>query len=164
MTQVSPKAEGVSLHMGSEGKAFYSGLRVCGSVWACPVCASKISERRKVEVQAGMAVAKAKGWKVVLVTLTVSHNTYSDVAMLAEMVPKAFSKLWNGRAGIELRESLGLKGYVRALETTIGKNGFHPHLQVLMFIDPNLTTQQVHYLIAPPWQIMAVCVGLSEPS
>lgn len=164
MTQVAPSAEGVSLHMGSEGKAFYSGLRVCGSVWACPVCASKISERRKAEVQSAMAVGKAKGWKVVLVTLTVSHGVGSDVRFLADKVPKAFTSMWQGMAGQNLRQSLGLKGYIRALETTIGKNGFHPHLHVLMFIDPQLTTQQVHDLIAPQWQKMAVRVGLSEPS
>ena len=35
----------VRKHLKTE-KAFYSGLMVCGSVWMCPVCASKISERR----------------------------------------------------------------------------------------------------------------------
>lgn len=164
MTQVAPGAEGVSVHLGSEGKAFYSGLRVCGSVWACPVCASKISERRKAEVQSSMAVAKAKGWNVLLVTLTVSHTKHSDVKFLAENVPKAFSKMWDGRAGVQLRESLGLKGYIRALETTMGKNGFHPHLHVLMFVDRKLTPGQVHEFVSPQWQKMAVRVGLSEPS
>ena len=32
-------------------KAFYGGLVVCGSVWLCPICAAKISERRRIELQ-----------------------------------------------------------------------------------------------------------------
>ena len=35
-------------------KTHYSGLQSCGSVWACPVCASKISERRRLEVSKGI--------------------------------------------------------------------------------------------------------------
>lgn len=164
MTQTAPNAEGISLHMGSEGRAFYSGLRVCGSVWACPVCASKISERRKAEVQTAMATAKMKGWKVVLVTLTVSHSRHSDVSFLAENVPKAFGRMLSSRSGENLRHSLGLKGHIRALETTMGSNGFHPHLHVLMFIDSNLSADKVHELVSPLWQKAAVRCGLSEPS
>jgi len=164
MTQTAPNAAGVSLHLSSEGKAFYSGLRVCGSVWACPVCASKISERRKAEVQTAMATAKMKGWKTVLVTLTVSHTNRSDVAFLAENVPKAFRQMFVGRSGEAMREGLGLKGHIRALETTLGRNGFHPHLHVLMFVDASVSVEQVHELVAPRWQKAAVKVGLSEPS
>ena len=29
------------------GTAHYSGLIVCGSVWTCPVCGAKISEKRR---------------------------------------------------------------------------------------------------------------------
>ena len=32
----------------SHGKAFFRGLQTCSSVWACPVCAAKIAERRRV--------------------------------------------------------------------------------------------------------------------
>ena len=31
----------------SHGKAFFRGLQTCSSVWACPVCAAKIAERRR---------------------------------------------------------------------------------------------------------------------
>ena len=34
----------------------YKGLKICGSVWACPLCASKVQERRRQEV------AQAIGW------------------------------------------------------------------------------------------------------
>src|SRR5438552_1083589 len=31
--------------------AHYGGLMVCGSVWVCPLCAAKISERRRAELE-----------------------------------------------------------------------------------------------------------------
>src|SRR5437773_6935288 len=31
--------------------AHYGGLMVCGSIWVCPLCAARISEYRRVEVE-----------------------------------------------------------------------------------------------------------------
>jgi hypothetical protein len=31
-------------------RAHYKGLQTCGSVWLCPCCASKIEERRRLEI------------------------------------------------------------------------------------------------------------------
>ena len=41
--------------------AHYKGLQTCGSVWACPVCSAKISERRRIELAAAIAMHKAAG-------------------------------------------------------------------------------------------------------
>ena len=35
-------------------KGFYTGLQTCGSVWTCPVCASKIQEIRRLEIASAM--------------------------------------------------------------------------------------------------------------
>jgi hypothetical protein len=43
-------------------RAFYSNLQLCGSVWDCPVCAARISEKRREEVLKAMRKLKA-GWK-----------------------------------------------------------------------------------------------------
>ena len=53
--------------------AFYSGLKLCGSVWACPVCAPKIQEGRREEIAAAVAWGYAQGLQPVLVTLTFPH-------------------------------------------------------------------------------------------
>lgn len=42
-------------------RAHYFGLQACASLWTCPICAAKISECRRVELQEGMAAAKARG-------------------------------------------------------------------------------------------------------
>ena len=49
--------------------ASYAGLQTCGSVWACPVCAAKIAERRRAEVVAAMAAHMADGGGMLLLTI-----------------------------------------------------------------------------------------------
>src|SRR5689334_3301163 len=39
------------LHDSARLTASYSGLETCSSVWHCPLCASKVSERRKKEIE-----------------------------------------------------------------------------------------------------------------
>jgi hypothetical protein len=56
---------------GVAGKAFYKGLFVCGRLWTCPVCAAKISERRRVELASALDSARAQGFKVMLLTQTI---------------------------------------------------------------------------------------------
>jgi len=53
------------------GSAHFGGLQVCGSVWMCPVCSAKITERRRVELQGGLACWCGRS---VLVTFTLAHN------------------------------------------------------------------------------------------
>jgi hypothetical protein len=33
------------------GRAFFAGLKRCGRLWVCPVCASKITEKRRQELR-----------------------------------------------------------------------------------------------------------------
>lgn len=43
----------------THGKAFYQGLMACGGVWTCPVCAAKVSERRRQELKEAIRAADA---------------------------------------------------------------------------------------------------------
>ena len=60
----------------------YGGLQTCGSVWACPVCAAKIAERRRVELLDAMEMHKAQGGVVSLLTLTTPHQRGDNLAAL----------------------------------------------------------------------------------
>ena len=55
------------------GTYSYNGLMTCGSVWRCPICASKITELRRQDLQRGMDNWIAAGHGVMLLTLTVPH-------------------------------------------------------------------------------------------
>ena len=56
--------------------ASYGGLQTCGSVWMCPVCGAKVVERRRGEIQQAMAMHRACGGEVHLLTLTVPHTRF----------------------------------------------------------------------------------------
>lgn len=147
------------------GKAFYTGLQVCASVWACPVCAAKISERRRAELVTAVALAKVREWPVMLLTVTVPHGLGDDLKHLLDQIHDAWRRTSTGRAGKNFRKQIGLAGTVRSLEVTYGANGFHPHLHVLLFLkNSDFSPAQVQRLFAPIWQDACVKSGLPRPS
>lgn len=146
------------------GKAFYSGLRRCGSVWLCPVDSAKISERRRAELSAAVATAKAMGLQVLLMTCTIPHGLGDDLNAILDQMGKAWRFMSTGRAGKEMRKLLGIIGTIRALEVTDGVNGFHPHFHVLMFANPKFTPQSFQAGFLPLWQNACVKAGLPMPS
>jgi len=115
--------------------AFYNNLQTCKSVWACPVCASKITERRRVELQQGL-----NNWrsKVLLLTLTLQHNSNDTLESTVTALLKGYSKnLTKGWFWDTLKAEFSIVGTIRTLEVTYGLNGFHPHLHILLFLDCN---------------------------
>lgn len=145
-------------------RAFYAGLQVCASVWACPVCAAKISERRRLDLISAIATSKAMGMQAYLLTLTVPHGLGDDVGKVVDGIHLAWKKTTNGRAAQNIRKDIGLRGFIRALEVTYGKNGFHPHLHVLLFVDSGLSPESVQKAFIPLWQKACIAAGLPRPS
>jgi len=161
--KVPDSVVGIHRHKATS-RAFYSGLAVCGSIWLCPVCAAKISERRRLELAAGIDAGKAKGLQVFLLTLTVPHGLGDDLFDMLEKMRKAWMRTSSNRDGKAVRAEIGLVGTVRALEVTDGANGFHPHFHALLFIDSGMTPEQVQASYTPLWRRHCVAVGLPEPS
>lgn len=146
------------------GKAFYNGLQHCGSIWNCPNCAAKISERRREELKQAIIVAESLGWKPMLLTLTFPHGLGDDVKEITNKMIKAWDKCGGTRAARLIKDAIGLQGTIRAMEPTYGDNGFHPHLHIIIFITSNMTTQSVQAAYSPLWQQACVKVGLPMPS
>jgi Replication protein len=146
------------------GKAFYSGLQHCGSIWNCPNCAAKISERRREELKQAITVAESFGWRPMLLTLTFPHGMGDDVGEITDKMIKAWDKCGGTRAARLVKQAIGLEGTIRAMEPTYGENGFHPHLHIILFVSSNMSTQSVQAGYAPLWQQACVKVGLPMPS
>ncbi len=124
-----PGVAGVSvLYSPKQKAAHFGGLVVCGSVWMCPVCAAKISERRRVELSAAL---KAWGGQLVLATFTLQHTSSDELSTLLGDLQEAMRKMRSGRAWMELQKRYGMVGSIRALEVTYGVNGFHPHQHIV---------------------------------
>lgn len=114
-------------------KAFYSGLMICGSVWLCPVCAAKISEKRKNELTKAVTTHKNSGAFLSMLTLTVRHKRTDKLGTLLEAFNGAVSKMMTTKQYHEIRQEMGIIGRVKALEVTHGFNGWHPHAHIVIF-------------------------------
>jgi pyrimidine deaminase RibD-like protein len=162
------------------GTACYSGLQTCGSVWACPVCAAKIAERRRAEIIAAMAAHNAAGGCVHMLTLTAPHQRGDDLAELLSSQAKALNSFWNDRQVKAVLLEMGTVGQIRALEVTHGRlsahdNGWHPHYHILLFngLEPHLMRfktlleeEMTGWMLRlyAVWARVCVKAGLGEPS
>lgn len=155
----------VRIHKSIEhGVCHYSGLQVCGSVWACPVCAAKVSEHRRKELSGAAEKHKERGDSLVLVTLTFPHSREDDLKDLLSRLSKAVAGMKAHRDYKRLKRRYHQIGTVRALEVTHGSNGWHPHIHELWFVsgvpDLSLLKQELYSL----WSSAAVRAGLEKPS
>jgi len=157
--------------------ASFAGLQTCGSVWACPVCAAKIAERRRAEVVAAMAAHKAAGGSVTLLTLTAPHQRKDNLADLLEKLKKALNGFKNDRHVKGVFKAMGIIGDIKALEVTHGRlspsnNGWHPHYHILQFGGLGADCVPLDWLqivdgedlLYQRWAAACVRAGLGEPS
>jgi hypothetical protein len=115
-------------------RAFYKNLATCGGVWVCPVCASKITERRRLELENAVTIAKSLELDVYLRTLTVPHTGADPLGDLLTKFSDALRKMKNRKPHKAWSKSVGLVGTIRALEVTQGQpNGWHVHTHEILF-------------------------------
>ena len=117
--------------------ASYGGLQTCGSVWTCPVCGAKVVERGE-KIQQAMAMHRACGGEVHLLTLTVPHTRFDVLETLLERQGKTLQGFLRDRKVKEVFKEMGYIGQIRGYETTHGRkgtnNGWHPHFHFLQFV------------------------------
>ena len=84
-------------HSDGNGKAGFAGLPSCGSVWSCPVCSVTILARRAQELTEALAVIRAMGGTVALVTLTLRHSAGHRLRWSWEALTYAWEQVTSGR-------------------------------------------------------------------
>lgn len=114
-----------------------SGVTTCGSVWACPVCAARIAEERRRELQFALVAHIETGGAGYLLTATFPHER--DAIDLVELMKRQAKALQSWKNSRPYKRILGKegssnrRGSIRSLETTHGRNGWHPHVHELAF-------------------------------
>lgn len=142
-------------------KAFYAGLRICGSPWTCPVCAAKISEKRIGELKTAFQVHKKQDGKIAMLTLTFSHKRTDKLAEILEIFLKATMKFMTGKAYHEIRKEMGIIGRIRAMEVTwSNENGFHPHTHIAIFYKNDVELESVKKKMFKLWKSACSKFGL----
>lgn len=137
-----PHAAGVDImHVPDKDSAHFHGLRTCNSAWDCPVCAAKLSERRRQEVLRGMMLAQEYGLFPALLTFTLSHHKGDSIEYLKTALKACLAKFKEGRPFQTIKKKYGWSGSIMATECTFGllrevDNGAHLHRHDLVFLDP----------------------------
>lgn len=145
----------VGLHAQQGKSAYVSGVRTCGRVWHCPLCASRISEGRRGDIEAVLAAHFATGGRAFMATLTIPHHRFDKLPELLKGVSTAWRYTKQGRGWVEVRGNSGWLGDIRALEVTHGENGWHPHLHVLILFKPGArlaAAEAFSYWLFDAWQ------------
>jgi len=124
----------------TSGATHVGGVSRCASVWACPVCAPTIRERRATEIDQGLAAHLQAGGVAYFVTTTVRHTAGTPLAQVLDLVTDSWSAMMRTRA---VCRSEVYAGQIRAVEITHGANGWHPHVHALMLFEPGTTEAQV---------------------
>jgi hypothetical protein len=167
-------SDGVVVYRAVDGSnARFSNLMTCGSVWACPVCAAKVTEARREELDAAIKawVSQHQG-SILLMTLTFPHEADMPLAELLEKFANALQKFKNSRA---YKNTFGTPkhpgkyeraGSVRSLEVTSGANGWHPHTHDLVFVkrDGLLGDSRAIEEIRQEWVKQLLKAGLGDNS
>lgn len=155
----------IHVHQSCEhGNAFFSGVQVCGSIWGCPICAAKISERRRQEVEQSVSWAYESGLQPMMVTLTFPHQRTDDLGGLLDKQREALRRLRKGRVWDLAKQRWQFQGLVRALEITHSeRNGWHPHTHELWFVSPETTAGDVKTTVMKRWKRICQDVGLLDP-
>ena len=143
--RIAPNVDVVLRSGGGEpARAYYRGLAHCGSVWACPVCSNKIRVKRAKEIQ---QLVEAHGQaRTLMLSLTVRHGMGDELASIVRGITLAWAKVQQGSEWRDLLGAHGARGFIRALETTYGANGWHPHFHMVVFLDRSLEVDEVEAL------------------
>jgi len=117
----------------------------CGSVWTCPLCASILSERRRLEIQTAVKNWQALGGNVVMLTLTVPHTVKDTLPNILKQFMFARRTQKNSKP-FKKWAARNLHGSITALETTYGDNGWHVHTHEILFLNPSFVEDHNNYI------------------
>jgi len=119
---------------GQGDRVHYEGLQTCGSVWVCPCCGARISETRRDEMNQLLAWARARGYRVMMLTLTARHGRDDDLAKLLDGMKDAKGRWARHRSYRQIKDHM--IGSVTATEVTGGgQHGWHPHFHLILIMD-----------------------------
>lgn len=118
------------------GNARYGGLMMCCRIWNCPVCAVRITEQRREELEFGVETLKGRGGGTLMLTVTLRHESDDKLLKLLNQLQDAMQRLKRGRSWRLFKARHGVIGGVYSLECTWGEDtGWHPHRHELLMLD-----------------------------
>ena len=151
---IAPNFSAVAVEVDADQEsAHFRNLIRCESP-QCPFCAVARSEDDRHQLSVAMAQAQNDGMFPVLLTFTLRHQNSDTLDSLQKSLRTAFNKTFSGRWYQDFKQRWEVVGKVTTRECTYGRNGWHPHLHILMFLRLELTerwTGEMQAEIATRW-------------
>lgn len=114
------------------------GVMHCGSVWSCPVCATREWRQRSRELGSVVTLGRERGAQLVMLTATVRHSREQSLADVAKALQDAFRSITSQRAWKD-----HTSGQVRRIEVTHGHHGWHPHIHAVVALARGSTREDL---------------------
>lgn len=120
----------------SDSKAHWARLHSCKRR-ACPVCGPRMAMDDAAEIRRAVEVWRSVGGKIVFGTFTVRHGKSDPLVLLNKHLQAGWRRVTSGARWHEGMRAEGIRGWLRVQEEKWSpRNGFHPHLHYLAFLDP----------------------------
>lgn len=142
--------------------ASFGQLTVCGSVWACSVCESKIIERRKVEIQQVFKSVLVAGCttKAIMITFTLPHKFSQKLAETLGFLKSGLDSFRAGSGWVSKAKEIDFLGAINSTEITFADlNGFHPHAHMIWFVDAKTDVKELKKWIYERWLLVLAQAG-----
>ena len=146
-------------------KSVFKGLWRCKRL-DCPVCGPGNAEREAANIGLAVTAHYANDGTVLFVTLTLRHVFKQSLLALLAGLSKSWDACRMHKGPRAQWEALTI-GFIRKLEVTFGRNGWHPHLHLLVFLKPGVTDAQVNQFcdaIFNAWSGKLVRLGFGKPT
>jgi hypothetical protein len=122
--------------------------------------------RRQLEIGAAVELWKDQGGQVLFGTMTMRHWTCHRLDDLWASVSKAWGRVTGGKAWISNKKRFGIAGWLRVVEVTFGRNGWHVHIHYLVFLEAWAVRADIEVLKASMfgrWAGAMASLGLPAP-
>lgn len=123
--------------------AFVSGVESCGRIWLCPVCAAKIRNRRGDEVAEGVGRWIGKGGDAHFFTATLPHDQGDALRASLGVLADSWRWMTSHKSYKTAAKRFGMVGYIKAVEVTHGRNGWHPHIHAVVLVDQEIPSLEL---------------------
>ena len=90
---------------------------------------------RKAEIESVLLQANKRGWRSLFLTVTLQHHTASRLAELLKALTESWRSVFSGDRTGERQVLSRVTAQIKSVEVRYGRNGWHPHLHVLLLCD-----------------------------
>lgn len=141
------------------GLHYYGGLVICGLIWSCPICTTKVSAHRYKEISEAIAIWKRQNGCVTMVTFTIPHHPKNSCKSLLRVLKDARASMKKHPSFKRLEREIQIKGDITRTEVSYNVNGWHIHFHKLLFTDTEISVDLKSALF-PIWLESCKAAGI----